>query len=138
MKTNRLKLFLRSALAASVLAAALTLSAHDHDTPAAGAAKAPAGVLVPVDAKTDAHWLAQARAAYPLDQCPVCHDKLAVGAGAKSAEYIYRQAGQPDRLLRFCDCDDCEVNFQKDPDKYLKALAEATAAKAAAGKKAGG
>jgi YHS domain-containing protein len=77
-----------------------------------------AGVLVPVDATTDKTWLAQARADYPLTRCPVCGDKL----DSKSPDYVYRQSGKPDRLVRFCDEDECVVSFKKDPEKYLKVI----------------
>ena len=119
----------RAALAVGLLFAALTLSAHDgkdHDkTPA----KPSAGVLVAVDAKTDAAWLNKARADYPVDFCPVCDDKIAREASPKVPEYIYRVAGKPDRLVRFCADDDCVPNFKKDPDKYLKMIDDAAAKK---------
>jgi hypothetical protein len=124
MKKSCLLPALRSALAAGMLCLACALNLNAADTPA------PAGTLVAVDAKTDATWLARARAAYPLDRCPVCGDKLETGADAKAPEYIYRQAGRPDQLVRFCDDgDDCVARFKQDPAKYL---AKITAAKAAA------
>lgn len=115
-------------LAAGSLLAALPLSAHageDHDKPSA---QSPAGTLVPVSAKTDATWLAKARAAYALDRCPVCGDKL----DDKAPEYIYREAGHPDRLVRFCGDAECVPNFSKEPEKYLRMIDDA-AAKAHAG-----
>ena len=52
----------------------------------------------------------------------------------KPQDYVYKHEGKPDRLVRFC-CKDCVKDFNKDPEKYLKVLDEATAAKAAAAKK---
>ncbi|MES1166662.1 MAG: hypothetical protein ABUL68_01535 [Pseudomonadota bacterium] len=114
-------------LAAVGLSAPFPVHAHEGHEPEPAATPAPAGTLVPVSAKTDAAWLAKARAAYGLDHCPVCGDKL----DAKSPEYIYRQPSQPDRLVRFCDEVECVSNFRKDPDKYLKLIDEASATKAA-------
>ena len=63
------------------------------------AAEAPAGELVaPTD--KDAAWLTAARAAYPLKTCVVSEEEL--GGMGVPVEFIYRQAGQPDRLARFC------------------------------------
>ena len=47
-------------------------------------------------------------------------------------DYIYKEKGKPDRLVRFC-CKMCIPKFEKDPAKYLKKLDEAAAAKAKAG-----
>ena len=88
-----------------------------------------AGVLFAVDAKTDAAWLTKARAEYPVDFCPVCDDKIAREASPKVPEYIYRVAGKPDRLVRFCADDDCVPNFKKDADKYLKTIDDGAPAK---------
>jgi hypothetical protein len=96
----------------------------DHSKSAATAA------LTPVDAKTDAAWLAKAIAAYPLDGCVVSGDKFDGGAMGKPKDFIYKTAGQPDRLVRLC-CKDCVKDFNKEPAKYLKALDEAVASKAA-------
>jgi hypothetical protein len=116
-------------LAAGAMSVAVPLSAqpgHDHPAP-----QGPAVALVPVNDKTDAAWLAKARAAYALDHCPVCDDKLE----DKSPDYIYRQSGQPDRLVRLCGDMECVPNFLKDPAKYLKMIDDAAAAKAAAARK---
>lgn len=103
--------------------------AHD---PAAAAATAPAaGTLIPVTAQTDPTWLAHARASYPLDACVVSGDKFDGGAMGKQMDYVYRQPGRPDRLVRMC-CKDCITDFNKDPAKYLKAIDDAAAAKAKA------
>jgi YHS domain-containing protein len=117
-----------------MLIAGLVLSgsippAHAEDTSDRTPANVVTGVLVPVDGITDKAWLAQARAAYPLTRCPVCGDKL----DGKSPEYVYRQSGKPDRLVRFCDEDECLVSFKKEPEKYLKIIDDA-ATKAAATK----
>ncbi len=82
------------------------------------AAGAPAGELA-APADKDAAWLTEARAAYPLKTCLVSEEEL--GSMGKPAEFIYRQAGQPDRLVRFC-CKMCVPKFKKDPAKYLAQL----------------
>ncbi|MBI5381839.1 MAG: hypothetical protein HZA31_08065 [Opitutae bacterium] len=69
-------------------------------------------------------------AAYPLATCVVSGEKL--GEMGAPIDYTYKQAGQPDRLVRFC-CKSCIKKFEKDPAKYLKKLDEA-AAKAPAAK----
>jgi hypothetical protein len=126
------------ALSAFALGAALALpvraadehAGHDHDHGAAAAAPTAGGQLVPVDAKTDAAWLAKARAAYPMETCAVSDEKLG-GSMGPAPEFIYREAGQPDQLVRFC-CKSCVADFTKDPVKYLKVITDATAAKAKA------
>jgi hypothetical protein len=85
------------------------------------------GKLVPVDKQKDAAWLATAIAEYPLTTCTVSGDKLGGDMGAP-ADYIYRQEGKPDRLVRFC-CRDCLGDFNKEPGKYLKMIDDAMAAK---------
>jgi hypothetical protein len=90
--------------------------------------------LIPVTDKTDAAWLAKARADYPLKSCPVSGDKFEGGETmGPPREFIYREAGKPDRLVRFC-CKGCVKDFNKDPAKYLKIIDDAAAAK---GKAAG-
>jgi hypothetical protein len=118
------------------LAACSTISFAAHpllaepSSPTAMADRAAApGKLVPVDAKTDATWLAQARASYPLNSCVVSGDAFDGGEMGKQMDYIYRQDGQPDRLVRMC-CKDCAKDFRKDPAKYLKSIDDAAAAKA--------
>ena len=71
----------------------------------------------------------KAKAAYPLTTCTVSGDKL--GEMGKPIEYVYKQAGKPDRLVLFC-CKDCIKDFESDPAKYLKKIDEAAAAKAKA------
>lgn len=81
---------------------------------------APGELVTPTD--KDTTWLADARAAYPLKTCLVSGEEL--GGMGKPADYIYRQAGQPDRLVRFC-CKMCVAKFKKEPAKYLAQLAPA-------------
>ncbi|HWZ93834.1 MAG TPA: hypothetical protein VNW30_01450 [Opitutaceae bacterium] len=91
--------------------------------------------LVPVTDKTDAAWLAKARADYPLNSCSVSGDKFDGGEmTGPPRDFIYREAGKPDRLVRFC-CKGCIKDFNKDPAKYLKIIDDAAAAK---GKDTGG
>ena len=92
-----------------------------------------AGQLVPVTNKTDAGWLAQARAEYPLTSCPVSGDKFDGGEMGNPQDYIYRQAGKPDRLVRFC-CKDCVKDFKETPVKYLKIIDDAAVARDKAAK----
>ncbi|MFT3783194.1 MAG: hypothetical protein QM790_14390 [Nibricoccus sp.] len=63
---------------------------------------------------------------YPLDTCVVSGEKL--GDMGKPVDYIYKEEGKPDRLVRFC-CKMCISKFKKDPAKYLKAIDEAAAQK---------
>jgi hypothetical protein len=88
-----------------------------HALPAAAAV----GHLAPVDAKTNAAWLTQARASYPLDTCSVSGDKFEGGPMGQPKDYVYSQPGKPDRLIRFC-CNDCVKDFKKDPAKYLEKI----------------
>lgn len=90
---------------------------HGHAKPAAPAAAADGRLDQPTD--KDAEWLAQARAAYPLKTCLVSKEEL--GGMGDTTDLIYRRAGQPDRLVRFC-CDGCIDDFKKEPAKYLKLL----------------
>jgi hypothetical protein len=69
---------------------------------------------------------ATAPTAYPLDTCVVSGEKL--GEMGAPVDYIHKEAGKPDRLVRFC-CKMCIAKFKKDPAKYLKVLDEAAAAK---------
>ncbi len=123
MKTVR-SLGLALAVSAGLLAAgtALAEDAHDHDMKMCD--KCGSGQLVRVTDKTDAAWLAKARAEYPVAVCVVSGEKLEGGDMGKAQEFIYRQEGKPDRLVRFC-CKGCEQGFNKDPAKYLKKLDDA-------------
>jgi hypothetical protein len=102
-------------------------SAHEeHDTKAM-AHKTAAGQLVRVTEK-DAAWAAKALAEYPTDVCVVSEDKLGTDMG-KPQDFIYREEGKADRLVRFC-CNDCVKDFNEYPAKYLGMID--TAAKKAA------
>ena len=57
---------------------------------------------------------------YPLDYCLVSGDKLGGDMG-KPIVTVYH--GQE---IKFC-CKDCPPDFKKDPEKYMKKLAEAEA-----------
>jgi hypothetical protein len=96
------------------------------DAPKSG--KKDAGVLSKLTEK-DAAWAAKARADYPLKVCVTSDEKL--GSMGDNAEFIYRVAGQPDRLIVFC-CGGCEDDFMKDPAKYLAKIDAAAKAKPAA------
>ena len=83
---------------------------------AAVAADAPAaGKLVPVTKSTDAAWLAQAQASYPIDTCTVSGDKLGADMG-KPFVFVYK--GQEVKLC----CSMCKAEFDKDPKKYIKII----------------
>src|SRR5260221_2356868 len=124
MKTIR-SLPLVLALVAGFLTAGAAFAAETHKD-----AKVSAGQLVPITEK-DAAWAAKAKAAYPVTTCVVSDDKLGGDMG-KPQDYIYRVAGAPDRLIRFC-CKDCLKDFNENPAKYLKMLDDAAAAKAKGG-----
>ncbi|MEO5958553.1 MAG: hypothetical protein ABIZ49_02980 [Opitutaceae bacterium] len=100
---------------------------HKHDSATEHSGKAAKGELVKVDAKTDATWLAKAKAAYPTDVCVVSNDKLGGDMGLPQ-DYVYREAGKPDRLVRFC-CKDCLKDFNADAAKYLGMIDTAAAKK---------
>ena len=72
---------------------------------------------------------AAAKAAYSLAVCVVSGDKLDDVTMGGPIDYFYKQAGKPDRLIRFC-CKDCVKDFEKEPAKFLAKLDEAAAAKA--------
>jgi hypothetical protein len=72
---------------------------------------------------------ALAVAAYPLTTCVISGDKLEGGDMGAPINYVYKEAGKPDRLVRLC-CKGCIKTFNKAPAKYL-ALIDAAAAKAA-------
>ena len=110
---------------AVLLLAFFSTSACSRQIEVPASSHATVGDLIPVGASTDSTWLARARADYPLDHCPVCGDKL----DSKSPEYVYRQPGQPDQLLRFCDEEECVASFRKDPAKYLGMINAASTAR---------
>ncbi len=72
---------------------------------------------------------AQAAADYPVDYCVVSGDKLEDGDMGAPINHTYKQEGKPDRLVRLC-CKDCVREFNKDPEKFLKMIDDASAAKA--------
>jgi len=65
---------------------------------------------------------------YPLDTCVVSGEKL--GEMGAPVDYIYKEDGQPDRLVRLC-CKMCIPKFKQDPAKYLKLIDDAAAQKKA-------
>ncbi len=83
----------------------------------------------------DTFDLAKAKATYPLTTCVVSGESLAGGDMGPPVDYVYKQDGQPDRLVRFC-CKMCIGKFKKDPAKYLKQID--AAAPATTGKGTGG
>lgn len=101
---------------------------HAKDKAADHSAHHAKGQLVKVDAKTDAAWLAKAMAEYPTNMCVVSNDKLGGDMGLPQ-DYVYREEGKPDRLVRFC-CKDCLKDFNDDSAKYL-GLIDAAAKKKA-------
>ena len=56
---------------------------------------------------------------YPLDTCLVCGMKL----GSMGTPYVFVYRGQE---IKICDKSE-KADFDKDPDKYLKKLADAEA-----------
>lgn len=106
MKTNPVLLPLLALLASLFVSSGL----HAADTPAGE-------LIAPTD--QDAAWLTEARAAYPLKTCLVSAEEL--GGMGDPVEFIYRQPGQADQLVRFC-CKMCVPKFKKDPAKYLGQL----------------
>lgn len=120
MKT---RLSLRTGLAglALLLAASFATgsSAFAAETPAVVAADSAAAV-----------------AAYPLTTCVISGDKLEDGDMGPVINYVHKEEGKPDRLVRLC-CKGCVKDFKKDPAKYLKKIDDAAAAKAKGEKPAG-
>ena len=101
------------AAAASFFTAGAVYAAHDHDMMDHDKMATPAAD----------------KATYPLDICVVSGDKLEGGSMGGPVDYVYKQEGKPDRLVRFC-CKNCIKDFKKDPAKYLKKIDDASAAKA--------
>lgn len=121
--------FIRPLFAALAISGALIVptalvahEGHDHSSAKADST----GELVPITEK-DAAWVAKEKEKYPTNQCIVSDDKLGADMG-KPADFVYREAGKPDRFISFC-CKDCVKDFNKDPQKYLKILDEAAAKK---------
>ncbi|MDP1580590.1 MAG: hypothetical protein Q8M02_09945 [Candidatus Didemnitutus sp.] len=63
--------------------------------------------------------------AYPLTVCVVSGEEL--GSMGKPVDYTHQEAGQSDRLVRFC-CAGCIKTFKKDPAKYLAQIDQAAQA----------
>jgi len=72
-------------------------------------------------------WITKAKADYPLKTCVVSGEELGGNMGG-AIDYVYHKEGQPDRLVRFC-CKRCVAKFEKDPEKYLKTIDEASRAR---------
>lgn len=125
---------LKSILLRSFGIAVLFLSPLAAQPAAAPAAGSPApqkrGELIRVN-EEHATWAAKERAAYPLDVCLTSDEKL--GSMGKSPEYIYRVAGEADRLVVFC-CAGCDEDFLKDPATHLAKLDAAKTKKKAQAK----
>ena len=115
MKTSLTLIFVLASATPLVLAAADTHHQHHGSQPAADGDSTAA----------DASALARAKAEYPLKTCVVSGEEIGGGMG-EGIDYIYRQKGQPDRLVRFC-CEDCLKDFNQEPAKYLKKIDEAAA-----------
>jgi hypothetical protein len=109
----------RAILIASVLATFGSLTVH--------AAAPDACCAMPMADKAAATAPAAA-ATYPLTTCVVSGDALEGGDMGGPVDYIHKETGKPDRLVRFC-CSGCIKKFKKDPAKYLAKL-DAAAAKA--------
>ena len=69
----------------------------------------------------------QAKSSYPLTTCVVSGEKLEANEMGGPVDYVYKEAGKPDRLVRLC-CEHCIPKFEKEPAKYLQQLDEAQAA----------
>ena len=120
-------------LAAGAALSAFPLSAKDGSDKMADHG-AITGELVRANDKTDTAWLAKERANYPMDSCAVSGDKFDGGDMGKPQDFVYKQEGKPDRLVRFC-CKDCVKDFKEDPAKYLKIIDDAAMAKTSNAKK---
>jgi hypothetical protein len=70
---------------------------------------------------------AAAKDTYPLKTCVVSDEAL--GSMGDYISYIHKEAGKPDREIRFC-CDGCIDDFKKEPAKFLKKLDDAAKAQA--------
>jgi hypothetical protein len=110
------------AATASFLTASAVLATDDHGM--MDHSKMAAAPTADQDA-----WLAKAKAAYPLDTCVVSEEKLEGGDMGAPVDFVYKQEGKPDRLVRFC-CKNCIKKFNKEPAKYLKIIDAAAAGKA--------
>lgn len=66
---------------------------------------------------------------YPLNTCVVSGEAL--GSMGAPIDHMHKEAGKPDRLVRFC-CKACISDFKKEPAKYLKMIDDAAAGSASA------
>lgn len=122
MTIRSLRFLCALSLSASALSIASAAEGHNHS-----ATTVEQGSLVPAK-EASPEWLAKARSEYPTEKCLVSDEALAGDMGGP-VDFVYKQAGKPDRLVRFC-CKDCVKDFKKDPAKYLSDLDAASAAKA--------
>lgn len=99
--------------------AAFAHEAHKKETPPASAPDH-SGMKMPG---------ADSKAAYPMTTCVVSGDKLEDGDMGPPIDYVHKEEGKPDRLVRLC-CKGCVKDFKKAPAKYLKMIDDAAAAKA--------
>lgn len=60
---------------------------------------------------------------YPLKTCIVSDEPL----GNEPVDYTHKEAGKPDRFVRFC-CDGCVDDFKAEPAKFLAKLEAASKA----------
>jgi hypothetical protein len=97
---NILKIVTGAALLGGLLAGPLAITAAEHDH--AGAAKSAKASAKP----------------YPLKTCIVSDEKL---DGDMGKAYVFLHEGQE---IKLC-CKSCLKDFNKDPAKYIKKLAEA-------------
>ena len=110
-----------SLFALTAFARSLDTAAKQPSDPDSMCASCPTGTCLFMAAATDptpAH----------AETCVVSGDKL--GEMGKPVDYLYKQAGKPDRVVQLC-CKDCIADFEKAPAKYLAKLDAAAAAKAA-------
>jgi hypothetical protein len=127
MKNNRIvSALLAFATALIAVSPSLGREGHHNDqNKAAPPAAEKKGQLVALTKENEA-WAAKARKEYPMNVCLTSDEKL--GSMGENVEFIYREAGQPDRLLVFC-CSGCEEDFMDEPGKYLSKLDAAAKAK---------
>jgi len=86
-----------------------------------------AGISLAAEAgKGEAAWLEKAKAEYTLKTCVVSGQAL--GEMGEPIDFVYKQEGKPDRLVRLC-CKACLKSFRSNPGKYLKQLDEQQKAK---------
>jgi hypothetical protein len=122
---SRLSLSATLVAASLFVAAPLLAQSTHHGSASKNESAAQSGQLIRVTDK-DAKWAAKERASYPLEVCVSSDEKL--GSMGKPPEYIYRVAGQPDRLVVFC-CAGCDEDFLKDPARHLAKIDAAKASK---------